>query len=94
MTVSVYILKLANNTYYTGMTKDLDKRINQHSSGQSRSTRHHLPLELEYFAECEGYKKARIVEKIIKNTGAKRYLDNMKFASKPKETPIISMRTK
>jgi len=79
MTVSVYILKLANHSYYTGISKQLDKRINQHERGLSKSTKQHLPCQLIYFAECEGYSNARSLEKLIKNRGASRYLNSLKF---------------
>lgn len=81
MVISVYILKCSDNSFYTGMTKNLNKRINQHESGRCFSTRKKRPLELIYFAECDSYKNGRMLEKIIKNTGASRYLDNMRFTA-------------
>ncbi|WP_349522872.1 GIY-YIG nuclease family protein [Muricauda sp. NFXS6] len=45
----VYILLCSDNSYYTGMTNDLDRRITQHNSGHRKfnytSTR--LPVELK-----------------------------------------------
>jgi len=77
--VNVYILKLQNNTYYTGITKNLNRRMNEHESGKSKSTRKFLPCQLVYFAECEGYRNARKQEKYIKNKGAFHFLLGMRF---------------
>ena len=47
-----YILKCSDNSYYTGWTNDLDKRIKCHNSGRgSKYTRTRLPVELVYY-EC------------------------------------------
>ena len=46
----VYILKCADGSYYTGSTKDLEKRISQHQNGQGANhTKNRLPVELIYF---------------------------------------------
>lgn len=42
----VYILKLTNKDYYTGYTENLEKRYNQHASGEERTTKKYLPLKL------------------------------------------------
>ena len=48
----VYILKCNDNTYYTGWTKDLLKRIKAHNNGKaSKYTRGRLPVEYIYFEE-------------------------------------------
>lgn len=50
----VYILKCADNTYYTGWTNNLKKRINTHSSGKgAKYTRGRRPVELVYYEEFE-----------------------------------------
>jgi len=47
-----YILKCANGSYYTGSTKYLAKRIEQHQSGEGANhTRKYLPVELVYWEE-------------------------------------------
>ena len=46
----MYILKCANDKFYTGSTKNLEKRLNQHQSGEGANfTKKHLPVELVYF---------------------------------------------
>ena len=50
----MYILKCADDTYYTGSTKDLDLRLQQHQEGFGANyTKNRLPVELIYFEEFE-----------------------------------------
>lgn len=45
----VYIMRCADNSFYTGITNDLPRRLAQHNSGTaSRYTRSRLPVELVY----------------------------------------------
>jgi putative endonuclease len=46
---SVYVLRCAGDTLYTGVAKDVGARIKQHQSGRGAAyTRTHLPVELVY----------------------------------------------
>jgi predicted GIY-YIG superfamily endonuclease len=48
----VYILRCADDSLYTGITKDLDRRLEQHNAGTaSRYTRSRLSVALEYQEE-------------------------------------------
>lgn len=48
----VYIMRCADNSLYTGITKDVDRRLKQHNAGAaSRYTRGRLPVSLEYQEE-------------------------------------------
>ena len=45
----VYILRCADGSLYTGITKDVSRRFEQHNAGTaSRYTRSRLPVALEY----------------------------------------------
>lgn len=72
--VYVYILRLSNYTYYTGITKDIRIRMLQHERGESKSTKYKRPLKLIYIVKFKDYKDAHWLEKKIKNRGAKQYL--------------------
>ena len=49
MEAYMYILKCADGSYYTGSTKNLERRIHQHKSGAgSQHTRSRLPVILVY----------------------------------------------
>jgi len=48
----MYILKCADDSYYTGSTWSLKKRLAQHQRGEgARHTARRLPVELVYFEE-------------------------------------------
>jgi putative endonuclease len=48
----VYLLQLSDGSLYTGYTKDLDNRLEQHKSGQgSKYVRSRLPFELVHLEE-------------------------------------------
>ena len=46
---TMYILKCANDMFYTGSTKNLERRLKQHQCGEGANfTKKHLPVELVY----------------------------------------------
>ena len=50
----VYILRCADGSLYTGITNDLERRVEQHNAGTaSRYTRSRLPVTLEYQEEAK-----------------------------------------
>lgn len=45
-----YIVKCSDETFYTGWTNDLEKRIEMHNSGKgAKYTKARLPVELVYY---------------------------------------------
>ena len=61
MSYFVYILKCSDNSLYTGIAKDLEKRIKQHNGkikGGAIYTRNKRPVTLSYFEEFETRSKA------------------------------------
>ncbi len=65
----VYILKCSDGTYYTGVTSNLDKRLEKHHSGfyKDSYTYKRRPLELVFYAEFTDINIAFLKEKQIKN---------------------------
>lgn len=50
----MYILICGNGSYYTGSTKNLELRMQEHQLGEgSNFTRKHLPVKLAYFEEFD-----------------------------------------
>lgn len=48
----VYILECSDGSYYTGSTKDLNKRLSEHQNGQGANyTKKRTPVKLVYFEE-------------------------------------------
>ncbi|EDP71861.1 predicted endonuclease containing a URI domain [Flavobacteriales bacterium ALC-1] len=64
----VYILKCADNSYYTGITSNLSKRIKEHKIGVYKDsyTSSRRPIELVFFAEFTDINLAIQTEKQIK----------------------------
>lgn len=73
----VYILRCTDGTLYTGIAKDLDRRLGEHNAGQgARYTRSRLPVELVYEEEAADRGSALRREHEIRqlDTAAKREL--------------------
>jgi predicted GIY-YIG superfamily endonuclease len=63
----VYILKCSDNTLYTGITNNLDKRIKQHNEGKgAKYTRGRGPVALVKSFECQTKSEALKLEYQIK----------------------------
>ena len=64
----VYILKsLKDGRHYTGYTKDLERRLNDHNRGKSRSVQKRGPFELVYKETFNSKEEAVDRERQIKN---------------------------
>jgi len=71
----VYVLKSEkDNDFYTGYTKNLQKRIEEHNKGSVESTSHRRPLRLVYFEACHDSYDALKRERYLKTSWGKRYL--------------------
>jgi putative endonuclease len=83
----VYILKCSDDTFYTGVTSNIDKRISQHESGfyKDSYTSKRLPVELVFYAEFTFVGIAIEREKQIKGWSKvkKQALINGEFESLP-----------
>ena len=65
---------LKNKSLYTGFTKDLKKRLYEHNSGKSFSTRPYAPWKLIYYEACLKKDDATRREKYLKTTQGKKML--------------------
>ena len=73
----VYLLQsVKDGLFYTGYTKNLNKRIQEHMDGQVLSTKNRLPIKLVYWEGCLNQQDATGREKYLKSTWGKRYLKN------------------
>lgn len=62
-----YILKCRDNTFYTGWTNNLEKRVQAHNAGTaSKYTRTRGPVELVYYESFETKQEAMSREWKIK----------------------------
>lgn len=72
----VYILhNPLSQRYYIGSTIDLKRRLLQHKSGNTRTTRLLGTKDLVYKEEYKTEKEARLREKIIKSYKSKKYIE-------------------
>ena len=63
----LYILRCKDNTLYTGITTDVEKRLEAHRSGKgAKYTRGRAPLELVYQESCGSHSNALKREAEIK----------------------------
>jgi predicted GIY-YIG superfamily endonuclease len=63
----LYILRCGDGTLYTGITTDVEARLEMHRSGKgAKYTRGRGPLELVYREECENHSQALKRELAVK----------------------------
>jgi len=77
----VYMVRCSDGTLYTGIAKDLEKRIEAHNSGKdgARYTRSRRPVKLVYSEQAESKSAAASLEYQIKRlprTKKKRMLED------------------
>ena len=73
----IYILHSEkDNKTYTGYTKNLKLRFEQHRKGKVSSTQDRRPLNLIYFEGCLRQKDATHREKYLKSYKGKMFLKN------------------
>jgi putative endonuclease len=62
----MYILKCSDGSFYTGSTRELDKRVREHNMGMGANyTKKRRPVELVYFEEFQRVDDAFAREKQI-----------------------------
>jgi len=73
MVCYMYILKCNDNTYYTGSTKNLERRLSQHQNGEGANyTKKRLPVKLIYFEEYNRIDEAFYREKQVQGWSRKK----------------------
>jgi putative endonuclease len=69
----VYILKCSDDSYYTGVTNNLEKRINEHQSGIIKGyTCRRLPIKLVFSERFADINQAIRFEKQVKGWNRKK----------------------
>ena len=63
----VYILRCADDTLYTGITTDVERRLAAHNAGRgAKYTRCRRPVAAIYTEQCAGHAEALRRERFIK----------------------------
>jgi putative endonuclease len=70
------LLSEKDNKYYTGYTKDLKLRFEQHNKGLVESTKNRRPFKLIYFEGCLSQQDALHREKYLKTHYGKMFIGN------------------
>ena len=70
----VYILLLNNKQIYTGYTKDLKRRMEEHEKGKAKFTSQRLPVKLIHYEAYLIKEDAERRERYLKTTEGKRFL--------------------
>lgn len=73
----VYILKSENGTFYIGSTDNLERRLKQHASGQTQTTRQKKIYKLVFEQKFSTLANARKIEKRIKKWKRKDYIEKI-----------------
>lgn len=69
MTWTVYILRCADESLYTGITTQLDRRLSEHNRDNkkgARYTRARRPVTLVYSEQCDNRSQASQRESVLK----------------------------
>ena len=83
MSWKVYILHCADNTLYTGITTDVERRIKEHNHGTkgARYTRARRPVTLAYQESCDSRADASRREYSIKQLHRTEKLELIKLGN-------------
>ncbi|WP_297986114.1 GIY-YIG nuclease family protein [uncultured Chryseobacterium sp.] len=70
----VYIAKCSDNSYYTGITNDVERRINEHNDGLNAEcyTYKRRPVTLVFYHEFGEVEQAILFEKQVKGWSRKK----------------------
>jgi putative endonuclease len=68
------LLSAKDNTYYTGWSTDLKRRVKEHNEGKVDATRNRRPLKLIYYEACLVEEDAVRREKQLKTGFGRAYL--------------------
>jgi len=75
MSFFTYILfSVSLNKFYVGHTNDLDRRLAEHNSGLSKSTKSGIPWNLVYSKNFSSRANAVAFERIIKSLKSRKFI--------------------
>jgi len=78
MSYFVYAIRSKiDRRFYVGFTENVQKRLNEHNSGKTKSTKGYRPWDLIFTTECQTRAEARKLEKYYKGGSGKEKLKQM-----------------
>jgi len=76
----VYVLlSLKDQKRYIGLTNNLERRFNEHNSGQVKATKYRKPFKLIYSESFDNRSEAALREKFFKTGKGREYLKKIKL---------------
>ena len=86
--VTVYVIEsLRDETWYTGMSKDVTNRLKEHNAGKNRFTKGHRPWKIIYKENFPDWPEARLREKYLKTSAGKYWLKKKLSEGDPSSLP-------
>lgn len=77
MVYVVYILKNPNDKYYIGYTGDINRRLEKHNLGHTKSTKNKGVWKIAYKEQFETRGQAIKREKYIKKQKSKKFIEEL-----------------
>ena len=77
MVYYVYVIRSEEGFRYIGQTGDLERRLGEHNSGLSHSTKHGTNWKVVHLEEFETRQEAMKREKYLKTSAGRKYLDSV-----------------
>ena len=71
------LISAIDKRIYVGFTSNLAKRLNEHNSGKTKSTKGYRPWSLLYSEDVLGRENARAREKHLKSVVGKEFLKSL-----------------
>jgi len=68
------LMSLKDGKKYVGYTDDLRRRLKQHNSGKSFSTKSRMPFKLIYYEACLNKDAAKRRERFFKQTKGREFI--------------------
>lgn len=73
--IYVYILQSISNSnrHYSGITEDLEARLQKHNAGEVSHTKKHTPWTIKNYIAFEDHEKAFAFEKYLKSGSGRAF---------------------
>lgn len=73
----MYVLRCVDDSYYAGSTRNIIKRLQEHSQGKVKYTKSKLPIQLIFLKYFNNYRNAFEFEKRVKSWKKRKSIEKM-----------------
>lgn len=86
--ITVYVIEsLVDKTWYTGMAKEVARRLIEHNTGKNKFTKGHMPWKIIFTEQHPDWETGRKREKYLKSSAGKIWLK--KYLSQSDDTSSL-----